>query len=110
MDRRGNFHADIHVNPWVAIPFLTHILYGKGVAPTGRWVSFRELKDGRERYPLFQRCEEALKRVADIYTPLFDDMVHLFGGRQVERQFQSDISVVLHPLPRVPVMGLLLAA
>jgi hypothetical protein len=42
--------------------------------------------------------------VADIYTELFDDMVHLFSGKQVEKQFKSDISVVLHPLPQVPVM------
>ncbi len=105
VDSRGSFYADIHVNPWVAVPFLIHILYGKGLMPSGRWVSFRELKDGRERYPLFQkRCENAIKRVADAYTPLFDDMVHLFGGRQVGRQFTSDISVILHPLPRVPIM------
>jgi hypothetical protein len=105
VDRRGKFYADIHVNPWVAIPFLTHILYGKGQLPEGHWVPFRELKGGREGYPLFRkRCEEPLKRLADIYTPLFDDMVHLFGGKQVERQFKSDISVVLHPLPLVPVM------
>ena len=105
IDSRGNLYADIHVNPWVAIPFLTYILYSKGLAPSGRWVSFRELKDGRERYPLFRkRCEDPLKQVADAYTPLFDDMVHLFGGKQVERQFASDISVVLHPLPRVPIM------
>jgi hypothetical protein len=105
VDAHGSFYADIHVNPWVAIPFLTHILYGEGAAPTGRWVSFRELKEGRERYPLFRkRGEEALQRVADRYTTLFDDMVHLFGGRQVERQFESDISVVLHPLPLVPLM------
>jgi len=45
-----------------------------------------------------------MQRVADSYTELFDDVVHLFSGRQVERQFQSDISVVLHPLPKVPVM------
>jgi hypothetical protein len=45
-----------------------------------------------------------MKRVADIYTDLFDDMVHLFSGKQVEKQFQSDISVVLHPLPAVPIM------
>jgi len=31
-------------------------------------------------------------------------MVHLFGGKQVERQFESDLSVVLHPLPLVPIM------
>jgi len=45
-----------------------------------------------------------MKRVADIYTPLFDDVVHVFGGKQVDKQFKSDISVVLHPLPKVPVM------
>jgi hypothetical protein len=105
VDPAGGLHAEIHVNPWVAIPFFSHVLYGKGTAPAGRWVSFRELKDGRERYPLFQkRCEEALKGMADTHTELFDDMVRLFGGRAVAPQFESDISVVLHPLPRVPVM------
>ncbi len=105
VDAHGDFHTDIHVNPWVAIPFLTYVLYGAGLEPTGRWVSFRELKGGRERWALFRkRCEEALRRVADTYTGLFDDMVHLFGGREVAPQFASDISVVLDPLPRVPFM------
>jgi hypothetical protein len=102
---QGVLSADIHVNPWVAAPFLDYVLNGRGMEPTGDWVSFRELKEGAERYPLFQkRCEEPLKGVADTYTGLFDDMVHIFGGKQVEKQFQSDISVVLHPLPRVPIM------
>jgi hypothetical protein len=105
VDAEGNFSAEIHVNPWVAGPFLHYVLYSKGSTPAGEWVSFRELKDGRERYPLFQkRCEEAMKRVADIYTDLFDDLVHIFGGKKVEEQFESDISVVLHPLPKVPIM------
>ena len=105
VDEKGNLFTDIHINPWVAIPFLSHILYGKGLPVSGIWSSFRELKDGKQRYPLFQkRCEEPLKRVADTYTELFDDMVHLFGGQQVAKQFESDISVVLHPLPKVPIM------
>ncbi len=105
VDTKGNLSTDIHINPWVAIPFITYVLYGKGVPVSGKWVSFRELKHGKERYPLFQkRCEEPLKRVADVYTDLFDDMVHILSGKQVEKQFESDISVVLHPLPRVPVM------
>jgi hypothetical protein len=45
-----------------------------------------------------------MKRVADLHTGLFDDMVHIFSGKQVQQQFESDISVVLHPLPRVPLM------
>jgi len=105
VDAEGNLSAEIHVNPWVAVPFLVHVLHGKGVPASGKWVSFRELKGGRERYPLFQkRCEEPMKRVADTYTDLFDHIVHLFSGRQVEKQFKSDISVVLYPLPKVPLM------
>jgi hypothetical protein len=105
VDQDGNIFTDIHVNPWVAIPFLNYIVEGEGLTPTGNWVSFRELKDGKERYPLFQkRCEESMKRVADIYTNLFEDMVHLFDAKQVEKQFRSDISVVLYPFPKFPVM------
>jgi hypothetical protein len=105
LDTIGNLHADIHINPWVAIPFFSYVLYGRGLPASGNWASFRELKDGKERYPLFQkRCEAPMKKVADTYTDLFDDLVHIFSGKQVDRQFESDISVVLHPLPRVPMM------
>ena len=105
VDSQGVLSSDIHINPWVAVPFLTHVLRGRGLPPKGEWVSFRELKEGRERYALFQkRCEEPMQRVADTYTELFDDLVHLFSAKQVAPQFESDISVVLHPLPRVPIM------
>jgi hypothetical protein len=101
----GDLSADIHINPWVAVPFLNYVVHGKGQTLKGNWVSFRELKDGKERYPLFQkRCEEPMKRVADTYTGLFGDMVQIFGGKKVEKQFESDISVVLHPLPKIPIM------
>ncbi len=105
VNAQGDLSADIHINPWVAVPFLSYVLYGKGLPVSGNWASFRELKDGKERYALFQkRCEQTMKRVADIYTDLFDDMVHIFSGKRVEKQFESDISVVLHPLPVVPIM------
>jgi len=106
VDADGSFSSDIHVNPWVAGPFLDYVVHGKGTDSTGEWVSFRELKEVKEiSYPFFQkRCELAMKRIADIYTDLFDDLVHIFGGRKVAEQFESDISVVLHPLPKVPIM------
>ncbi|RUA00191.1 MAG: Fe-S cluster protein [Deltaproteobacteria bacterium] len=105
IDQNGQFFTDIHVNPWMAVPFLCHILNGRGVASSGKWVSFRELTGGREWYPLFRkRCETAIKRLADHYPGLFEDIVDIFNGRQVDEQFESDISVVLDPLPNVPVM------
>ena len=105
VDTQGNMSTAIHINPWIAVPFLNYILYGAGLPVAHKWVSLRELHDGRERYPLFRRqCEEPLKLVADSYTALFDDIVQLFSGRQVAKQFDSDISVVLQPLPKVPIL------
>ncbi len=105
IDRQGRLVADIHVNPWVAAPFLSHILYGAGTAPSGDWVPFRELNGGKERNPLFQkRCEEPMKQLADNFPDFFDDIVHMFSGKQVAEEFESDVSVVLHPLPKVPIM------
>ncbi len=105
VDREGNFSSDIHINHWLIMPFLTYLLHCKEGPVSGNWLSFREIPGGREQYPLFQkRCEEAMKQVADAWPDLFDDIVQLFGGQRVAEQFASDISVVLHPLPKVPVM------
>lgn len=105
VDQHGQLYSDIHVNLWVAIPFFYYILYGKGMPVSGEWVSFRELKDGPPRHNFFQkRCEEPMKQLADRYPDLFNDIVRIFGGKKVEQQYQSDISVVLYPFPRVPIM------
>ncbi len=105
VDPRGRLSSEIHIHPWIAVPLLSHILEGEGVPPSGSWVPFRELKGGAPWQGLFeQRCEKPTKKVADIYTDLFEDMLHVFNGREVERQFDSDLSIVLYPLPRVPVL------
>ena len=31
-------------------------------------------------------------------------MLNIFSGKQVKRHYESDISLVLYPLPRVPVL------
>jgi hypothetical protein len=106
VDPEGNFHSDIHVNPWIVSPFLDYIINARGVDPTGEWVSYRELKDAKDNtYPFFQkRCEQVIKRIADRYPDLFEDLVHIFGGQKVPEQFESDVAVVLTPLPKVPLM------
>ena len=105
VDSQGNLFSDIHINSWVAAPFLSYVIEGKGTPPTGNWISFRELTGGMEWYGLFsQQCEKRLKKVADSHTDLFEFMLDVFSGKQVESHFESDISLVLHPLPRVPVM------
>ncbi len=105
VDAEGNLHTEIHINHWVVAPLLSYILYAQGVPLSGNWISFREFKEGIERYAFFQnRCEEPMKQVADKYPDLFDDMIHIFGGKAVPSRFKSDISVVLYPLPKVSFM------
>ena len=105
VDSEGSFYSEIHIHSWVTLPVLNYIVEGEGVEPTGQWVSLRELKGGKDWGRFFEhRCEKPMKKLADSYTGFFADMLHIFGGRQVERQFDSDISLVLHPLPKVPIL------
>jgi hypothetical protein len=105
VDSQGEFHTDIHVHGWLVIPVYSYILGGAGTPVSEQWVPFRELKGGKIWRGLFgQRCAKPLKRVADTYTELFEDMIHLFNGSQVENHYDSDISMVLYPLPKVPIL------
>jgi hypothetical protein len=105
VDTEGNFSSEIHLHQWIMGPILNYILHGAGRTPSGEWISFRELKNGNTWYNFFvQRCEKPLKKVADSYPDLFNDMLHIFNGKQVENHYQSDISLVLHPLPKLPVL------
>lgn len=101
----GTFATDLHITPWMVVPLLDYVLKCKGVHVSGDWISFREIVGGKEKYALFKkRGEDVLKQLADKYTDFFDDIVHLFKGKKVEKRFESDVSVVLYPLPLVPIM------
>ncbi len=101
----GTFATDLHVIPWVIIPLLDYVLHCQGVPVSGDWISFREIVGGKEKYALFKkRGEDVLKQLADKYTDFFDDIVHMFNGKKVEKRFESDVSVILYPFPLVPIM------
>ncbi len=105
VDSKGDLTTDIHIHPWVTIPVLNHIIQSKGTPLSGKWVALRELKNGETWYRLFeQRCEKPLKRLADMHTDLFEKMIHVFNGKQVEDHYSSDVSLVLRPLPKVPIL------
>ena len=105
VDTRGNISSEIHINAYMVVPALNYILNASGKTPQGNWITFRELKGGPSRYAHFQqRCEKPLKRVADTYTDLFKDMLEIFDGKQIVSTIDSDISIVLYPLPLFPIM------
>lgn len=105
VDPRGFVASHCHTHPWFSVPLLDYIVHCEGKKPSGRWVPFRELEHGKTWDPLFQqRCEKPLKRIADSQSDLFESLVSMFSGTAAARAFNSDISVVLHPLPRVPML------
>ncbi len=105
VDRQGNFYSEIHIHTWITIPMLNYIIYGKGKDPAGEWISFRELESAQDWYSFFvHQCEKPLKKIADSYTDLFEDMLHIFNGKRTQNHYESDISLVLHPLPKVPIL------
>lgn len=105
VDSQGTITSDCHVHGWVTVPILNYVLYCAGKPVSGNWVPFRELKNGATWAPLFgQRCEKPLKRVADTYTDLFEHMIHIFSAKRAPNAFDSDIAVILQPLPRIPML------
>jgi hypothetical protein len=105
LDSNGDIITDIHVNQWIAGPVFKYILHGAGVPLSGKWVPLRDLEGGKDWQHLFrQRCEKPCKEVADTNPDFFNDLVHLFNGKQGENHYKSDVSVVLHPLPKVPIL------
>lgn len=101
----GNVISDCHINPWVLLPLLSYIAHSPGKNPSGKWVPFRELKNGSRYNPLFdQRCEKPLKKMADNHMDLLRDILFILGGRPAEVSFDSDIALALLPLPKVPML------
>ncbi|MFH0958899.1 MAG: DUF3786 domain-containing protein [Pseudomonadota bacterium] len=105
IDTQGNVTSDCHIHGWVTVPLLDYVVSCAGKPVSGNWITLRELKSGAAWGPLFtQRCLKPLRRVAETHTDLFELMIHVFSAKPAPRAFDSDIAVVLHPLPRIPIL------
>lgn len=105
VDQQGKVASQCHTHSWFSLPLLDYILHCEGVDDSGRWVPLRELPGGRKWGALFeQRCEKPMRTIADGYSDLFGDLVTMFGGAPAPPAFDSDVAVVLHPFPKVPLL------
>ncbi len=105
IDHGGNVRSDRHLTPWLIIPLLNYVIDGAGEETSGKWVLFKELKGGADWARLFaQRCEKPLKRLIDNDFDLFEHIMSIFDARPLEDSSSCDFSMVLRPLPKVPVL------
>lgn len=105
IDRNGTLYSDIHINPYVVVPFLNYVLNCQGRSLSGSWMPMRELPGGKDWERFFDhQCVTPMKKIADSYPDLFEDLVDIFNGKPALRHYQSDIAIVLSPLPLVPML------
>jgi hypothetical protein len=105
IDHEGVVTSECHTHAGLTIPLLSYIIESKGTKPTGEWVAFRELPDGTPMNPLFARKgEESLRQLVDKHTDLLEMLIDIFSGRKSVGHNSADISVILYPLPKIPVM------
>ncbi|MFH2060276.1 MAG: DUF3786 domain-containing protein [Pseudomonadota bacterium] len=105
VDTNGEIFTDIHVNPWITPPVLNYIISSKGLALTRTWVPFRELETSKDWVRFFEhQCVGLFKKVADSSPTFFEDIIELFNGKPVENHYDADISLIIHPLPLLPML------
>lgn len=101
----GTLASDCHLNGWVAGPLLNYVISCQGVDAKGEWVPLRDLPGGADWGRFFEhRCELPFKRLVDNYTNLFEVIIDIFDATPAPDSFDSDIAVIIHPMPRLPVL------
>lgn len=105
IDKNGEIFTDIHVNSWIVPPVLNYVLSSKGAELTGSWVPFRELETSIDWARFFEhQCVGSFKQVADTTPSFFRDIIELFNGKPVQNHYDADISLIIHPLPLLPML------
>lgn len=100
----GELRSSCHVNYWMQTILYNYCLSGGDGVMKGEWVPFETLKGGHSSAPYFRRrCLEPLHAIADSHTKIFLELLEIFGGGHVTG-FDADHSVVLRPVPKVPLL------
>jgi hypothetical protein len=103
VDGQGVMTSECHTNNWVHGPVLNYLLSNKVQEPVGEWISFRKIPGAADWENFFShRCEQEMQRLADTHTELFFDLLALFEAEELQGVNDSDRSLVLYPLPKLP--------
>jgi hypothetical protein len=105
IDKSGGIASECHINRWLTIPLLNYVANSAGLDPVQNWVPLNALNHGADWGRLFgQRCEKPLKHLLDDHIDLFELIFDIFDGKATDHVYPSDISVVIHPLPKLPML------
>ncbi len=100
----GDITTRGYINPWIKILLLHYIRTGGRGEPSGRWVSFSELKAGLVKASSFHRdCEEPLRELLDRDITRTGAMLSRLGAEETVSE-SADYAWRLLALPKIPVL------
>jgi hypothetical protein len=104
IDNHGEIKTDGYINPWIKILLLHYIRTAGRGRPTGKWVSFSELKSGMIKEHSFKRdCEEPLKELFERDIIFVETLLLRMGAERIKFE-SADYAYLFYPLPRVPTL------
>ncbi|RJQ14168.1 MAG: DUF3786 domain-containing protein [Nitrospiraceae bacterium] len=102
---RSGFSADLNI--WDKLLVLMYVKTAGSKPLTGKWVAFRELKDGFIRSESFhEACELSLARMFEENPAGFIQRLSGLGAKE-SPGFSAKYSHVVCPLPKIPFLVLL---
>jgi|Deesub1362A_J573_1020465.scaffolds.fasta_scaffold00171_46 hypothetical protein len=92
---------------WDKLLVLMYIRNAGGRRPSGRWIAFRDLKDGSIKSAGFRAmCEEPLSRMFDKDRERLLRALSELGAERIGG-YSTEHSYIIHPLPMIPFLILL---
>lgn len=105
IDRTGEMNSECHANLWVHGPLLNYIIHGQGKAICEDWLPFNQLQGSADWSRFFShRCEEDMRQLVDAHPKLFFELLDLFGAKEIIGGIDTDYSLLIHPLPKLPMV------
>ncbi|RJQ55489.1 MAG: DUF3786 domain-containing protein [Nitrospiraceae bacterium] len=102
---RSGFSPELNI--WDKLLVLMYIKTAGSRPLTGKWVPFRQLKDGLIRSESFhEACEQSLARMFGKNPDGFLQKLYGSGAQEAEG-FSARHSLIVYPLPKIPFLILL---
>lgn len=113
IDKQGRLRSRCHANFWVLLPLLDTIVRADGATAdrsitdrlSPEWVKVDELRNVISSSDFFTTTfEESLRKIAERDLQALTDVLEVFGGQLGDYGFGADLSVVIRPQPKVPLL------
>jgi hypothetical protein len=90
-----------------AILAIRYLLQGGSVPVQGRWVPYRDLKDGAQ-FAAYIRAniEDPIARAFEGNGGLLKERLGLLGGKGANTEVRADLALALEPFPNLPLLTL----